>query len=145
MLPPRLDVCTVKCNPYSVRDIRTLTILHPSLSTRNLGQFVHPLLHLYWLRTLSVLSLPISANLNKIPYCLHTLYAKFLLYTNTVVCAWWLLQQYPAENLLKNDSFKKWKCTAGEKQASVVFQVTLSSGRTLCVGLLPFVFNKHTT
>jgi len=36
-----------------------------------------------------------------------------------------LLQQYPAENLLKNDSFKKWKCAAGEKQASVVFQVQL--------------------
>ena len=40
-----------------------------------------------------------------------------------VVC---LLQQYPAENLLKNDSFKKWKCAAGEKQASVVFQVQLA-------------------
>jgi len=40
-----------------------------------------------------------------------------------IVCHFRLLQQYPAENLLKNDSFKKWKCTAGEKQASVVFQV----------------------
>jgi len=35
----------------------------------------------------------------------------------------WLLQQYPAENLLKNDGFKKWKCAAGEKQAVIVFQV----------------------
>jgi XRCC1 N terminal domain len=37
------------------------------------------------------------------------------------------VQHYPAENLLKNDSFKKWKCSAGEKQAVVVFQVCMKS------------------
>ena len=57
-------------SPYCIRR-------YPLLSAGNLGQFVHPLLHPYWLRTLSVLSPPVSANLNKIPYCLRTLYAKF--------------------------------------------------------------------
>ena len=71
----------LSCHPYSVRYVRTLTVLHPSLSAGNLGQFVHPLLHPYWLRTLSVLSPLISANLNKIPYCLRTLYAKFRPYS----------------------------------------------------------------
>ena len=61
-------------SPYCIRR-------YPLLSGGNLGQFVHPLLHPYWLRTLSVLSPKISANLNKIPYCLRTLYAKFRPYS----------------------------------------------------------------
>jgi len=52
VLPPRLDVRPLKCHPYCVRAVRTLTILHPLLSAGNFGQFVHPLLHPYWLRTL---------------------------------------------------------------------------------------------
>ena len=86
VLPPQLVVCTLKCHPYSVRDVRTLTVLHPSLSTAIRGQFgtICPSAIAsvaYWLRTLSVLSPPISTNLNKIPYCLRTLYSKFRLYS----------------------------------------------------------------
>ena len=37
-----------------------------------------------------------------------------------------LLQNNPADNLLNEDTFRKWSCAnAGEKQASVVLQVTV--------------------
>ena len=74
-------VRTWTIHPYCVRDGRTLTILHPLLSAGNLGQFVHPLLHPYWLRTLSVLSPPNLAKVNKIPYCPRTFYTKFRPYS----------------------------------------------------------------
>ena len=67
VLPPRLDV-------------RTLTVLHPSLSAAIRGKFgtiCSSAIASVLARTLSVLSPPISANLNKIPYCVRTLYAKF--------------------------------------------------------------------
>lgn len=32
-------------------------------------------------------------------------------------------QNFPAENLIKGDSFKKWKCAAGDKNATVTLQV----------------------
>lgn len=38
-----------------------------------------------------------------------------------------VLQIHKAENLLKDDSSHKWKCSAGEKQASVIFQLEKSS------------------
>jgi len=66
VLPPQLDVRPlILCHPRCVRDVHTLTILHPLLSAGNVGQVVHPLLYPYWLRTLSVLSPPILANVNK--------------------------------------------------------------------------------
>ena len=37
-----------------------------------------------------------------------------------VIC---LFQRFPAENLLKPEGTSKWKCTEGDKQASVTFQV----------------------
>ena len=81
VLPPRLDVCTLRTlsatsvlSPYCIRR-------YPLLSAGTFGQFVHPLQHPYWLRTLSVLFPPISADVNKIPYCLRTLYAKFRPYS----------------------------------------------------------------
>ena len=38
----------------------------------------------------------------------------------------YLLQNNPADNLLSEDTFRKWSCAnAGEKQASVVLQVTV--------------------
>ena len=81
VLPPRLDVCTLRTlsatsvlSPYCIRR-------YPLLSAGNCGQFIYPLQHPYWLRTLSVLSPPISADVNKIPYCLRTLYAKFRPYS----------------------------------------------------------------
>ena len=37
-----------------------------------------------------------------------------------------LFQNFPAENLLKGDSFKKWKAKPGEKNASVIMQVVKS-------------------
>ena len=37
------------------------------------------------------------------------------------------LQNFPAENLLKGDSFKKWKAKPGDKNASVILQVKLCS------------------
>jgi len=49
-LPAWLDVCTLKCHPYYVRDIRTLTVLHPRYplqSAGNLGKFFHLQLHPY--------------------------------------------------------------------------------------------------
>ena len=52
-----------------IRTLSATSVLSPycirryPLSAGNLGQFVNPLLHPYWLRTLSVLSPPISANL----------------------------------------------------------------------------------
>ena len=52
VLPPRLDVCTRRTlsttsvlSPYCIRR-------YPLLSAGNFGQFVHPLQHPYWLRTL---------------------------------------------------------------------------------------------
>ena len=40
----------------------------------------------------------------------------------------YLLQNNPADNLLSEDTFRKWSCAnAGEKQASVVLQVTAMS------------------
>jgi len=76
-LPARLDICTLKCHPYYVRDIRTLTVLHPRYllqSAGSLGKFVHLQLHPYWIRTQ-------SANFDQIPYYLRTLYAKFSPYS----------------------------------------------------------------
>ena len=76
-LPARLDVCTIKCHPYYVRDIRTLTVLHPRYplqSAGNLGKFVHLQLHPYLIRTR-------SANFDQIPYYLRTVYAKFRPYS----------------------------------------------------------------
>jgi len=76
VLPPRLDVRTVKCHPCCVRDVRTLTVLHPSLSPAIRGKFgpicpsaAASVLAPYSLRT-------VSANLKKIQHCLRTLYAK---------------------------------------------------------------------
>jgi len=41
-----------------------------------------------------------------------------------VMCQNILLQNYPADNLLKSESFKKWKsASVGEKQVSVTLQV----------------------
>ena len=38
----------------------------------------------------------------------------------------YLPQNNPADNLLSEDTFRKWSCAnAGEKQASVVLQVTM--------------------
>jgi len=76
-LPARLDVCTIKCHPYYVRDIRTLTVLHPRYplqSAGNLGKFVHLQLHPYLIRTR-------STNFDQIPYYLRTVYAKFRPYS----------------------------------------------------------------
>ena len=54
-------------SPYCIRR-------YPLLSAGNLSIR-------YCIRTGSVLSPPISANLNKIPYCLRTLYTKFRPYS----------------------------------------------------------------
>jgi len=103
VLPPRLDVCTLctlsATSVLSLYCIRRYTLL----SAGNFGQFVHPLQHPYWLRTLSVLSPPISADVNKIPYCLCTLYVKFRLYS---ICS---DPQHPCvgvKGVLKFDSSK---------------------------------------
>jgi len=64
VLPPPLDVRPLKCHPYRVRHVRTVTILcircYPLLSAGNLDQSVHPLLHPHWLRTLYAKCRPYS-------------------------------------------------------------------------------------
>ena len=76
VLPPRLEVRTLQCQPYCVRDVRTLTVLHPPPSAGNhvkldvkLG---HPPLNPYCIRLVSVLPTPILAKIDKNPYCLRT-------------------------------------------------------------------------
>jgi len=72
VLHPRLDVHPLKCHPYCVRDVRTLslTILHPLLCAAVRGKFgpICPF---------AAPSVLILAHVNKITYCLRTLYDKF--------------------------------------------------------------------
>ena len=50
--------------------------------------------------------------------CMHTCMRALL--------SLFYLQNNPADNLLSEDTFRKWSCAnAGEKQASVVLQVTV--------------------
>jgi len=66
------DVRTVSVLEQHIRTVSAMSVFspycircYPLLSAENVGQFVHPLLHPYWLRTLSVLSPPILTNVKK--------------------------------------------------------------------------------